>query len=209
MQKSSTSSLPTTVAIKRLPDYRFDLTKVEEEFHKQGRNLGGAGRALGELGEQLARWVVNGRRSSDRWNETGDMLDPDGKHVEVKTQNRYRRYHKEFDRDLDIFSVKWAPEGEKHHTNLEKCKTVDRLVFVEYRPILKVSGWDRPYDTDFHDWVYVYECTDRQIGAGRYRAGENWMYSWPIEFMTFLHSEHNPYLAAEFRRYSSAGNSLD
>jgi hypothetical protein len=189
----------------------FDFEEAAEEKSREGtaKNVGGAVRALGILGEQLVHYMEGGQRSTDRFNQGYDIIDRMGRKIEVKTQYRFRRYHRETDSDRDIFSVGWAPEGEIHHTNLQKCLNVDRLIFVEYRPIIDIPPSRYPYDEDFHDYIFVWECTDRLTNTGRYKAGKFWKFSWPIDLMIKTWEMHDPEAASKFREYSIAGNSLD
>lgn len=172
-------------------------------FNEKGHNRGGPVRAQGNLGEQAVQRLLGGWRSPDPFDQNQDMTDQDGRSVEVKTQYRYRIEGR------DIFSVKWASPIDPGRTNFEKCLKADRLIFVEYRPVV-FGDWPGagPYRAEFHDVVHIWECIDRKTDAKRYRANV-WKYAWPIDLMSLLWVGTCPKLSAALRKYSIAGNSLN
>jgi len=74
---------------------------------------------LGRIGEDLVCNLLNGIRFADPYTRYGDLVDSNGKIVEVKTQVRFRKEN--------AFTVDSSASNQ-----LNKCMTVDRLIFVEF-----------------------------------------------------------------------------
>jgi hypothetical protein len=108
------------------------------------------------------------------------MNNKDGVKIEVKTQNLHHNG------SLTVNSLQ--------ATNLNKCMTVDRLIFVEY---------------DSTDYIKIFECTDRdyKIVNTKPTASEPMgriMCCWPIYKMKKLAEIHDPKLSAEMRSLSNS-----
>ena len=135
---------------------------------------------LGKLGEDLVASLEDATLSEYKYDSTKDMTQKDGTKIEVKTQNRHPN---------GSFTV-----NAMHVTNLNKCLSVDRLIFVEY---------------DATEYIKVYECTDRKYRLvntkpTRYEPEGRIMVCWPINKMKVLAEVHNPELAAEMRSLSNS-----
>lgn len=135
---------------------------------------------LGKLGEDLVASLEEATLSEYKYDSTKDMTQKDGTKIEVKTQNRHPN---------GSFTV-----NAMHVTNLNKCLSVDRLIFVEY---------------DATDYIKVFECTDRKYNLvntkpTRYEPEGRIMVCWPISKMKKLAEIHNPELAAEMRGLSNS-----
>lgn len=135
---------------------------------------------LGKLGEDLVAGLLSAELSENKFDSVKDMTEADGTKVEVKTQNRHPN---------GSFTV-----NAMHVTNLNKCLSVDRLIFVEY---------------DETEFIKVYECTDRKYRLintkpTRYEPEGRIMVCWPINKMKQLAEIHNPELAAEMRSLSNS-----
>jgi hypothetical protein len=137
---------------------------------------------LGNLGEDLVAKVLNCTLSSDQFDSVKDMVDPDGRNIEVKTQNRYAA--------RDVFSIRRDKE-----TNLNKCMTVDRLLVVEYDASPELKIWEVTDRNDFQDY------TTRPYG--RNPRGLD-MRGWNINSMNLLHKEFDDELARSMRELSSS-----
>jgi hypothetical protein len=137
---------------------------------------------LGKLGELLVSQLEDATLSEYKYDSTKDMTTKDGIKIEVKTQNRHPN---------GSFTV-----NAMHATNLTKCMTVDRLVFVEY---------------DSTDYIKIFECIDRDYKlvntkpTTREPMGRI-MACWPIHKMKKLAEIHNPELASEMRNLSNSRN---
>lgn len=135
---------------------------------------------LGKIGELLVSKLEDAVLSEYKYDSTKDMTTKDGVKIEVKTQNRHPN---------GSFTV-----NAMHATNLSKCMTVDRLIFVEY---------------DSSDIIKIFECTDRdyKIVNTKPTAREPMgriMCCWPISKMKKL-AEINDYkLASEMRSLSNS-----
>lgn len=135
---------------------------------------------LGKLGEDLVADLLKAELSENKYDSVKDMTQSDGTKVEVKTQNRHPN---------GSFTV-----NAMHVTNLNKCLSVDRLIFVEY---------------DSSDYIKVFECTDRKYNLvntkpTRYEPEGRIMVCWPIHKMKKLAEIHNPELASEMRSLSNS-----
>ena len=129
---------------------------------------------VGDLGEIVFQACFGGIMSDDQFDSTKDLV-LDGKTVEIKTQCRYK--------NIDAFTVNKA-----HSTNLRKCLTVDRLIFVEY---------------DSTNEITFFECTDREYFTVKTASGKM-MACFPIDKMVVLKKLKNSKLANLFRCYSSS-----
>lgn len=135
---------------------------------------------LGQIGEKLVANLLNATLSENKYDTVKDMVELNGTNVEVKTQNRHPR---------GFFTI-----NVEHKVNMNKCLTVDRLIFVEY---------------DASNIVKIFECTDRSYEfiqtkpttrepMGRVMAG------FPINKMTLLKSIDDAKLASEMRSLSGS-----
>lgn len=131
---------------------------------------------LGTLGEVWYQALYGGLLSEDRYDSVRDLVQPDGRSVEIKTQQRWRT--------RGAFTVQRS-----HTTNLRKCMNVDRLIFIEYS-----GGSD----------ILIWECIDRNSAYTVTTAAGKAMVCWPIDKMTLLRSERNPKLADLFRNFSNS-----
>lgn len=131
---------------------------------------------LGDIGEKIAARLENAIASTDRYDTVKDLIDGQGKLIEVKTQNRHP--------SMGVFSI-----GADKQTNREKCMNVDRLIFVEY---------------DSSPEIKIWECGPRQNFI-RYRTNSmKNMIGWPISEMTLLHTVNSPDLASRMRDLSQS-----
>jgi hypothetical protein len=131
---------------------------------------------LGDIGEKIVARLENAIVSTDRYDTIKDLIDGQGKLIEVKTQNRHP--------SMGVFSI-----GADKQTNREKCMNVDRLIFVEY---------------DSSPEIKVWECGPRE-NALRYRTNSmKNMIGWPISEMTLLHTVNSPDLASRMRELSQS-----
>lgn len=130
---------------------------------------------LGSIGEVWYQALYGGKLSTDRYDSTRDLTQDDGRTVEIKTQKRWRT--------RNAFTVQASRK-----TNLHKCMTVDRLIFIEYS-----AGPD----------IHIWECVDRASAYGVTTTGGRDMICWPISRMQLLRTEYNPKLAELFRNFSN------
>ena len=131
---------------------------------------------LGDIGEKIVAHLENAIVSTDRYDIVKDLIDSQGKLIEVKTQNRHP--------GMDVFSI-----GADKQTNREKCMNVDRLIFVEY---------------DSSPEIKVWECGPRQNFV-RYRTNSmKNMIGWLISEMTLIHTVNSPDLASKMRSLSQS-----
>ena len=114
---------------------------------------------VGILGEQFVAKLMKGRLSSDKYDSEKDMTLSDGTLVEVKTEVRYRKEN--------AFTVDYSKK-----TNLNKCVTVDRLLFVEYGT---------------YGNIRIYECTDRTYRL--VKAGYRTVAAWDIGKMKLIYDK--------------------
>lgn len=129
---------------------------------------------LGALGEKLVAKLEEAILSENKYDTEKDMVDKNGKFIEVKTQNRntYNNY----------FSV-----NANKLINLHKCLTVDRLIFVEY---------------DETDIIKVWECTQNKTSGLYYKTTNTIMFGWPINKMKLIHTVCDKELSADMRKHS-------
>ena len=133
-------------------------------------------RKLGALGEDLFCLLENCTQSTDPFDSVKDAVDANGKNVEIKTQARYA--------SKNLFTIR-ADKA----TNLNKCMTVDRLIFIEF---------------DQTDTIGVFECVDREDYKKYTTANGTQMLGWPIDKMTQLHSIKDKKLAEWMRSLSTS-----
>lgn len=132
---------------------------------------------LGALGEQLVAKLENAILSENKYDSEKDMIDPLGKKIEVKTQNRHP-YKK-------CFSI--SANG---ITNVRKCMTVDRLIFVEY---------------DKSPLIKVWECVENKTSSFNYVTSNNkTMYGWHINKMKLIHKVEDKELSDKMRGLSNS-----
>lgn len=132
---------------------------------------------LGDIGEKIVSEFLGAILSENYYDSTKDMTDKSGKKVEVKTQNRHPY--------KNCFSIK--ADG---LTNVKKCLTVDRLIFVEY---------------DKSDVIKLWECKNNKSSVFNYTTnmGKK-MYGWPIREMTLLHTISDKNLTDKMRKLSNS-----
>ena len=133
-------------------------------------------RKLGALGEDLFCLLEHCVKSSDPFDSVKDMVDSNGKNVEVKTQARYS--------SKNLFTIR-ADKA----TNLNKCMTVDRLIFIEF---------------DQSDTIGVFECVNRAKFVQYTTLNGTPMLGWPIHSMLQLHSIKDKKLAEWMRALSTS-----
>lgn len=131
---------------------------------------------LGTIGEIYYQAVFGGLLSEYKYDGDKDLVQSDGKHVEIKTQSRYRA--------SDAFTVKRA-----NANNLKKCLYVDRLIFIEY---------------SLSDTILIWECVDRRSVFSSTMDEDRVMACWPIEKMLLLKSVKHPKLAEIMRNFSKS-----
>jgi hypothetical protein len=131
---------------------------------------------LGTIGEIYYQAIFGGLLSHWKYDGEKDLIQPDGRKVEIKTQSRLR--------GSNAFTVNKA-----NVNNLNKCLHVDRLIFIEY---------------SLSDTIIVYECTNRRsvftttIDDGTARS------CWPIDQMEILKKVKHPKLAEIMRNFSTS-----
>jgi hypothetical protein len=131
---------------------------------------------LGELGEKLIEEYLKATRSKNRYDMEKDMIvNATQIKVEVKTQRRdiYR----------SMFTV-----NTMHKNQVEKCVSVDKLIFVEY---------------DETDDIKIWECTDRKYQIYR-TSDDRIMAGWPINKMQLLDTITDKELASKMRSFSQS-----
>lgn len=133
---------------------------------------------LGALGEQLVSKLEKAILSENKYDTEKDMIDPNGKKIEVKTQNRHPY--------KNCFSIHAAGI-----TNVRKCMTVDRLIFVEYCKTNTIKIW---------------ECSkeNRNTSFNYTTSTGKSMYGWPINKMKMIHKVEDAKLAEEMRSFSKS-----
>lgn len=135
---------------------------------------------LGTLGEIYYQALFGGLLAEDKYDGEKDLIQTDGKRVEIKTQCRFRF--------ADAFTVNKA-----HKNNLKKCLYVDRLIFIEY---------------SLSEYILIWECTDRRsvytTTVNNIDGTQRVMACWPIEKMTLLMKVKHPKLAQMMREYTKS-----
>ena len=130
--------------------------------------------ALGTLGELYYQAVFGGTLSLNKYDSEKDLTEEGGIQVEIKTQSRHPN---------GSFTVNKA-----HQTNLRKCISVDKLIFVEY---------------SLSDHINIWECTDRSYFSTTTSDGRN-MACFPVEKMKLLKKIKQPKLAELMRNFSNS-----
>ena len=130
--------------------------------------------ALGTLGELYYQAVFGGTLSSYKYDSDKDLTEDNGTQVEIKTQSRHPN---------GSFTVNKA-----HQTNLRKCLSVDKLIFVEY---------------NLSDTIIIWECVDREYFSTTTKDGRN-MACFPIDNMKVLKKIKQPKLAELMRNFSNS-----
>lgn len=130
--------------------------------------------ALGTLGELYYQAVFGGTLSSYKYDSDKDLTEENGTQVEIKTQSRHPN---------GSFTVNKA-----HQTNLRKCLSVDKLIFVEY---------------SLSDTIVIWECVDREYFSTTTADGRN-MACFPIDKMKVLKKIKQPKLAELMRNFSNS-----
>lgn len=130
---------------------------------------------LGDLGEIVYQLCFGGELSNNRFDSEKDLTDDTGANVEIKTQRRFIK--------ANCFTV-----NKSNTTNLRKCLSVEKLIFVEY---------------DTTDMISIYECTDRNYFT-IFTYQNKSMACFPIENMTLLRKIKNHKLANLMRECSSS-----
>ena len=133
-------------------------------------------RKLGELGEALFCLLEKCERSDDPFDSVKDAIDQNGKNVEIKTQARYA--------SKNLFTIR-----SDKATNLNKCMTVDRLIFIEF---------------DQTDTIGVFECVKRQDYTKYTTSNGTPMLGWPIDKMLKLHTIKDKRLVEWMRSLSTS-----
>lgn len=166
--KKKTTTKKTTT--KRAPKIRKEATPKEE---------------LGFLGEWLCQEHFNIELSynpleehhpqrNNKFDSEKDGVDPNGRNVEIKTQNRH---------PMGYFTVDTANKNQ-----VKKCTEVTRLLFVEY---------------DNSNDIKIWECHDRAYRILETKDGRK-MASWPIKQMQLLLTVGNVEYAERMRSLSSS-----
>ena len=131
---------------------------------------------LGTIGEIYYQAVFGGLLSDYKYDGDKDLVQADGRQVEIKTQSRLR--------GSNAFTVNKA-----NANNLKKCLYVDRLIFIEY---------------SLSDIIIVYECTNRRSVFGTLTDDGRSMACWPIDQMEILKKVKHPKLAEIMRNFSNS-----
>lgn len=131
---------------------------------------------LGDLGEQLVAQLEHAILSENVYDSEKDMIDINGKKIEVKTQNR--------DHFRKCFSIEALGI-----TNVKKCLTVDRLIFVEY---------------DNTSIIKIFECIDKNSVFTYTTSSNKKMYGFPISKMKLLYYYDNNELANSMRNLTNS-----
>ena len=131
---------------------------------------------LGTIGEIYYQALFGGLLSTNEFDNTKDLIDNEGKSVELKTQSRLRGY--------DAFTINKAKKD-----NLRKCLYVDKLIFIEY---------------SLSDIISIYECVDRRSGYSMTMEENRIMFCWPIEKMVVIKKVKHPMLAKVMRQFSKS-----
>ena len=131
---------------------------------------------LGTIGEIYYQALFGGALSEYKYDDKKDLIQVDDKSVEIKVQSRYRH-------------SKAFTANKANKTNLKKCLTVDRLIFIEY---------------SLSDTILLWECTNRRSVFSATMDDGRVMACWPIEEMTLLKSVKHPKLAEIMRNFSKS-----
>jgi hypothetical protein len=131
---------------------------------------------LGTIGEIYYQALFGGFLSYDKYDSEKDLVQADGRTVELKVQSRFRGHN--------AFAVNSANE-----TNLAKCLIVDRLIFIEY---------------SLSDIIIIYDCVDRRSVFTSTTEDGRRMKCWPIDQMEILKKVRHPKLAEIMRNFSNS-----
>lgn len=130
--------------------------------------------ALGTLGELYYQAMFGGTLSNYKYDSDKDLTEESGRQVEIKTQSRHPN---------QSFTV-----NKLHTTNLRKCLTVDKLIFIEY---------------SLSDIIIFYECIDREYFS-TVTADGRVMACFPIDKMNIILKVKQPKLAELMRNFSNS-----
>lgn len=133
---------------------------------------------LGTLGEIYYQALFGGLLSEDKFDGEKDLVQTDGKKVEIKVQSRYRH--------SNAFTVN---RSVGNGNNLKKCLYVDRLIFIEY---------------SLSDTILIWECVDRRSVFSATMDDGRVMACWPIDKMVLLKKVKHPKLAEMMRNFSKS-----
>lgn len=133
---------------------------------------------LGTIGEIYYQAVFGGLLSEYKFDGEKDLVQADGKQVEIKTQSRYRH--------SNAFTVN---RSRGTGNNLKKCLHVDRLIFIEY---------------SLSDTILIWECIDRRSVFSATMEDGRVMSCWPIDKMLLLKRTKHPKLAEIMRNFSKS-----
>ena len=131
---------------------------------------------LGTIGEIYYQALFGGFLSYDKYDSKKDLVQADGRNVELKVQSRFRGHN--------AFTVNSA-----HQINLQKCLTVDRLIFIEY---------------SLSDTIIIHECINRRSAFTTTTSDGRRMSCWPIDQMEILKKVKHPKLAEIMRNFSTS-----
>lgn len=140
---------------------------------------------LGNIGEQIVAYYIGGVLSKDVYDDKKDLVLNTSQLCEVKTQSRHISRH--------LFSIR-APHQGIYENQIVKCKTVEKLYFVEYNLSNKFR---------------IYECHDRNdvikytayMGPSAPNVG---MLGWAIHKMTVLLEVEDANTCNLMRTYSQS-----
>jgi hypothetical protein len=133
---------------------------------------------LGTIGEIYYQALFGGLLSEYKYDGEKDLVQADGKQVEIKVQSRYRH--------SNAFTVN---KSYGNGNNLKKCLYVDRLIFIEY---------------SLSDTILIWECVDRRSVFSSTMDDGRVMACWPIDKMVLLKSVKHPKLAEIMRNFSKS-----
>lgn len=131
---------------------------------------------LGTIGEIYYQALFGGLLSEYKYDGEKDLIQTDGKNVEIKVQSRYRH--------SNAFTVNKA-----NANNLKKCLYVDKLVFIEY---------------SLSDTILIWDCVDRRSVFSTTMDDKRIMACWPIDKMILLKRVKHPKLAEIMRNFSKS-----
>jgi len=129
---------------------------------------------IGQIGEMIFAELYDAKLSDNEFDEKKDMM-VNGLSVEIKTQNRHPR---------GFFTAHLNKA-----TNLEKCISVDKLIFIEY---------------DHSDKIKIYECVDREYEILPKAKDGSIKVGWPIYKMNLLETIIQPDISEKLRSLSKS-----
>ncbi len=139
---------------------------------------------MGKLGEQLFIELFGGVQSPDEYDRVKDIV-LDGRHVEVKAQNRHPTKSVFAIRDVYIHNGSVLGVD-----NVIKCFNVDRLIFVEYDHTSIIKLWECPRPRLYERYI----TKSNNLG----------MIGFPISQMNLLAEHENVKLANTFKSLSQS-----